>query len=496
MPMIMIGFIRRYFVKTVSIFVALLFVYAAGSKLLDFENFQVQLAQSPLLSAYSGIISYGVIVVEFLVAILLCIDRSRLAGLYASLGLLAAFTIYIFLILKFSDFVPCSCGGILEKLGWEEHLIFNIFFLLVTFAGIFILSRRSGAKALKTLLLSCITTIISCLIVILMFLSSENIIKKENNFTRRFLQHPILENGVFDLGVNSYYFAGMADGNIYFGNVTTPLFISKIDSGLLSFTRTKIKLDNTDHAFKSLQLKIKSPYFYLYDGNVPVIYRGRLGDSVAHTISYGDAFFNQLTVLDSAKFGLRTQRKLDNQYTIASLDLNREPKTELKNEILQKQVDGVFDIDGLLISDSESGNMVYTYFYRNQFIVLDSKFNVQNRFNTIDTTKTANISVIRLSDGRTKMNAPAFSVNKGFALFGNLIFNRSNLKGKHEPSSTWKNSSIIDVYRTDEQRYIGSFYIRNKNGKGISSLVSDGHNIYALVDNEIQRYKIREGAFK
>ncbi|MFC4380546.1 MULTISPECIES: DoxX family protein [Bacteroidota] len=494
--MIVVRFIRTHFVTIVSILLALLFVYAAGSKLLDFENFQVQLAQSPLLSAYSGIISYGVIAIEIFVAILLCIDSTRVFGLYASLGLLAAFTIYIFLILKFSDFVPCSCGGILEKLGWEEHLLFNIFFFLITGTGIFVLSRKGGGKTLKTLLLSGTTTIISCLIVILMFLSSENIIKKENNFTRRFLQHPIFENGVLDLGVNSYYFAGMADGNIYLGNVTAPLFISKIDSGLQSFTRIKIKLDNTDHAFKSLQLKIKSPYFYLYDGNVPVIYRGKLGDSVAHTISYGDAFFNQLTVLDSAKFGVRTQRKLDNQYTIASLDLNREPKAELKNEVLQKQIDGVFDVDGLLISDPESGNMVYTYFYRNQFIVLDSKFNIKNRFNTIDTTRTANISVTRLSDGRTKMNAPPFSVNRGFALFGNLIFNRSNLKGKYEPSSTWRNSSIIDVYRTDEQRYIGSFYIRNKNGKGMSSLVSDGRNIYALVDNEIQRYKIREGAFK
>ena len=38
---------------------------------------------------------------------------------------LSAFTVYIYLILNYSDFVPCSCGGILEKLGWTEHLIFN-----------------------------------------------------------------------------------------------------------------------------------------------------------------------------------------------------------------------------------------------------------------------------------------------------------------------------------------------------------------------------------
>lgn len=61
--MIMIAFIRKYFVMAVSILLGLLFMYAAMSKMLDFENFQVQLAQSPLLSAYAGFVSYAVITI-------------------------------------------------------------------------------------------------------------------------------------------------------------------------------------------------------------------------------------------------------------------------------------------------------------------------------------------------------------------------------------------------------------------------------------------------
>ena len=53
-----------------SFFFILLFIYAAASKMLDFENFQVQLAQSPLLSAYAGFISYGVIGIEIGIAAL------------------------------------------------------------------------------------------------------------------------------------------------------------------------------------------------------------------------------------------------------------------------------------------------------------------------------------------------------------------------------------------------------------------------------------------
>src|SRR5690554_7268755 len=110
----------------------LLFVYAAVSKLIDFENFQIQISQSPLLSVFATPIAYGVVIGELLIAFMLCFTRSRLTGLYLFLGFMTAFTVYIYLILNYSPFVPCSCGGVLEKMGWWEHLWFNGVVCLVT----------------------------------------------------------------------------------------------------------------------------------------------------------------------------------------------------------------------------------------------------------------------------------------------------------------------------------------------------------------------------
>jgi hypothetical protein len=52
------------------------------------------------------------------------------------------FSGYIIAILNFSDYVPCSCGGILEKLGWTEHLAFNIAFMVLAVVGIFLETDR------------------------------------------------------------------------------------------------------------------------------------------------------------------------------------------------------------------------------------------------------------------------------------------------------------------------------------------------------------------
>ena len=492
---------KKYFTKDyasiVAYFIALLFVYAAMSKLLDFENFQVQVAQSPLLSAYAGFISFAVIIAELTLAFYLCLPDFQKLALYCSLGLMSAFTIYIFLILNYSDFVPCSCGGILEKLGWTEHLIFNIVVVLLIATAILYKEKKANPQKNLSISLSLqlFSIIICCGFVVAMFLRSEHIIRQENNFTRRFVQHPLVNERSYDLGVNSYYFAGAEDGNIYLGNTTAPLFITKIDTALRGMSDIKVKLDNKNHTFRNLKLSVRKPYYYMYDGSVPVIYQGKLEDSLAKTISFGDAYFNQLAILDSMRFALRTQRRSDKRYILASLDLDKNKKLELQPNILEKQIDGIFDVDGILSSDRQSGKLVYTYVYRNQYIVMDNNFKILNRLNTIDTTSRAKISVVRLSNGNNKMSAPPFSVNKGSMVSGNLLFNQSNLKGKHEPSKSWKTSSIIDVYSTDQQQYIGSFYIRHKNNIPMSAMIVQDNHLFVLIGNELVRYKIRDGAF-
>lgn len=496
MPMIMIGFIKRYFVKAVSILLALLFIYAAASKLFDFEAFQVQLAQSPLLSAYAGIISYGILIIEFAVAFMLLIPNSNRLGLYASIGLMSAFTLYIYLILNYSDFVPCSCGGILEKLGWTEHLIFNICFLVLAIIGLYTLVKKTGKSGLKGLGYAGLIIVASCLVVIGLFRSSEHIIKSENSFIRRFLQHPILIEKARDLKVNSYYLSGIHNGVLYLGNISAPLIITTIDTSLYRSTQKRTSIDKKDYNFRNIKLQIQGPYYYLYDGTVPIIYRGHLNDSIARTLSYQDAFFNQLVVIDSTRFAIRTQRGSDHRYTLATLDVKGDSKVKLKPEILEGQIDGVFDVDGSLISNSNATKLVYTYVYRNQFIVMDSTMKIENRLHTIDTTTRAKITISKLSDGTKKMGAPPFSVNKRSVIAGDLLFNESNLMGKYEPSESWKTSAIIDVYRLDRQQYMGSFYIDHKKGEALSSWLVNGDYLYAIVGNELRRYKIRGEAFK
>ncbi|WP_449400690.1 MauE/DoxX family redox-associated membrane protein [Chryseobacterium wanjuense] len=253
---IVIPLLKSYYEKKltqlaiwIAYFFILLFCYAAISKIFDFENFQVQIAQSPLLSAYAIIITYGILFLELLVCFFLIFDKTRFIGLYGSYILMLLFSIYIYLILNYSEFIPCSCGGILEKMDWQTHLIFNLICVLVAVVALSINTYANHKKQGKLFFSLLITAGLCITAMLIMYQKSEYILKKDNGFQRRFLQHPILKNGTYDLKLNSYYFAGFSGDTLYLGNYTAPFSLTKI-TNFTGMERKNLQLNRTDINFR------------------------------------------------------------------------------------------------------------------------------------------------------------------------------------------------------------------------------------------------------
>jgi len=127
---------RKVIVEIISGLLILLFVYAAISKLLDYNTFKFQLGRSPYVTGIAGFVAWALPVGELIVASLLIIKRTKLFGLYASFFLMLLFTGYIYAMLHFSYYIPCSCGGILSKMSWNQHLIFNVVFTCLALSAI------------------------------------------------------------------------------------------------------------------------------------------------------------------------------------------------------------------------------------------------------------------------------------------------------------------------------------------------------------------------
>lgn len=471
-------------------FYSLLFSYASISKLIDFENFQIQLAQSPLLSAFAGIISYSIIILELFIAIILCIPKTRLVGLYSSLFLMISFSVYIYIILNYSDFIPCSCGGILEKLGWSEHLFFNIGCILLALLGIFLIEKSNQKKIIYTLISTTSCAIVASITIYVLFINSEYIIKKENNFTRRFPHHPIIENNEINLGVNSFYFAGINQNEVYLGNTTSPLMLISIDKDFKKIKKHSIKLEGKSPIFKSIQIAVNPPYFYIYDGTVPIIYRGKLGNPDAKIISYKDAYFNRLLVLDSTKFIIRAQSSKSKKLVLGILKLDQFPKLKLSDDLISKQKESTFDLDGNLITDNQ--HIYYISYYKNKILKADDELKKVEYHKTIDSTTKTNIKIVELKNGHQKMSVPPKKINEKGTVHKGILFNQSNLMGQYENKEQWSKTSIIDIYNTNNRKYWGSLYIQNRGNHKLNQMLVSDTYLYTLIGDQIVRYRLAQ----
>lgn len=133
--------LRRTVPETICLLFILLFVYTAVSKFLDHENFRAVIGQSPLLTRFAPVLAIVVPVAEIVIALLLVLPRYRRAGLYASFAMMMLFTTYIIVLMTLAEKVPCSCGGVISRMTWTQHLYFNIFFVLLALLGMWLYTR-------------------------------------------------------------------------------------------------------------------------------------------------------------------------------------------------------------------------------------------------------------------------------------------------------------------------------------------------------------------
>ncbi len=140
---------RSIIIEIISGLIAILFVYAAISKLLDYGTFRLQLSQSPFITGFANLIVWALPVIEITISLLLTFPALRLFGLYASLFLLSLFTAYLVAMLNFSYYIPCSCGGVLSSLSWKQHIVLNIAFIVLSATSIHLYTIEKDAIKIK-----------------------------------------------------------------------------------------------------------------------------------------------------------------------------------------------------------------------------------------------------------------------------------------------------------------------------------------------------------
>lgn len=125
----------NWLAELIAALLIFLFMYTAINKLIDIKDFKTVLSASPYLKQYASVLSWAIPIAELFICVLLFIPRFRRIGLLCSSILMGMFSLYVAVMIFFSSSLPCSCGGVIAKMNWSQHLIFNIGFFLLSFLG-------------------------------------------------------------------------------------------------------------------------------------------------------------------------------------------------------------------------------------------------------------------------------------------------------------------------------------------------------------------------
>ncbi|MBN8857131.1 MAG: hypothetical protein J0H29_02015 [Sphingobacteriales bacterium] len=126
----------------------LLFTYAGASKLLQQDVFRIQLINVPVIKKYRDIFALTLPIFELLLAVLMIVKHTRVAGLVVSLVTLCIFIAYLSISLLTNSDLPCHCGGVINSLSWKQHIFFNLFFIVVATFGLY--TQRSVKLSAKS----------------------------------------------------------------------------------------------------------------------------------------------------------------------------------------------------------------------------------------------------------------------------------------------------------------------------------------------------------
>jgi len=128
----------------------LLFLYSGIAKLVNYTSFSIQLKEIYFIRPYSLWLTWFIPTIELLIACMLLIKPLLLKGLYACFFLTTLFTIYIIILSNIDNEIPCSCGGLLEKIPHAFHIIINLSLTTISLIGIYIETHFTN-KAMQKL---------------------------------------------------------------------------------------------------------------------------------------------------------------------------------------------------------------------------------------------------------------------------------------------------------------------------------------------------------
>ncbi len=290
------------------------------------------------------------------------------------------------------------------------------------------------------------------------------------------------------LGYNSFYIAGAAGGKIYLANTTAPLLQWRVDTSFRDTARVQLGRSSRAWPLDAKQVVSASSAYLLNRAGNFLIRASVQEDTAVRFLRVGRLVADFGPVGSMQDLVIRTLDSVGG-YTLARYSegagLERPPEPNL-----EKRVDGRFCVDGMLSFDRETQRIVYAYYYRNEFLVMDAMLHVLMRARTIDNRVYEPIKTGSYGRVRTLLNQPVM-VNRHLFTGDTAVFIHSKARSESESGSQFVSYDVIDRYHLLTGAYEYSFRIPNPARRKLRSVCFHRGCLYMIYDKQLFRYAFR-----
>ena len=307
---------------------------------------------------------------------------------------------------------------------------------------------------------------------------------------RKFLSPPLSVISVREIPDYSCYIAGVTPTRVYLGSTRRPLLLMIVPIQRTGMIK-EVSVLSPELTFReATRITIDSPDFYVAGLSSHVLLHGLLDSMIARRFVGDSTYFAEAVPITQQSVAIRAIVKRFNEFVLAK-QTAFSPFFVTAPGLLQKQVDGLFCTDGMLHYSREMSQLVYVYYYRNQFFSADTSLSLVYRAMTIDTTRYAQFAVatVKSRNIRTRRSVPRI-INNRSCVSGGWLFIQSNMIGRGEDEDVREGCSVIDTYDLKTGGYQGSFYLPHYGGMQVRDMKVVSGFLIALQGNYLVTYSL------
>lgn len=343
----------------------------------------------------------------------------------------------------------------------------------------------------KTLLQLGLLTFLAVATVIGLYYVSQSNISISGGFTRSFRPHCTGNWTEQQLTAEDGYFAGTDKKGVYIAHYQRPLFVEYFDAShsdqlsFPAFATRGIKIDP-----ETGKLFIQNGRVYWTDGFHREILSADIGKTEQISIIEDSLYFNLFLPLDSSTVIARIKDPKLQQHVLVSAKPGIAPGYQQKL-VLEKQVDGVFCTDGQLLRRGNSDTLLYIYFYRNKWLLLNTHLQILSTRASIDTNTTVKIKVADVNHQYRTLSTPDYFSNRLSFADNRFLYIQSGAVSDNETTEDFHDNSVFDVYSLEKGNYLFSFYIPLLGEKNIREFCVIQHRLYALAGRHLRCFELK-----